>query len=313
MKVTRYTPDQCEQWNDFIRRSKNGTFLFDRAYMDYHAHRFEDHSLLFYDERMVLRAVLPANRAGERLVSHGGLTYGGVVSDATMTTPLMIEIFDALHNHCAANGVTKVIYKTVPSIYAQIPAQEDLYTLFVNDARLVRRDVLSVLSPARHPPFQERRLRKIKQARKAGLEIVESREYGAFWPLLEQNLRQRHDTNPAHGLAEIELLSFRFPDKIRLHMTIGDGVRVLAGAVVYDTAVVAHVQYISVSDEGRLCGALDLLFADLIENVYKLKLLFDFGISTEFDGRFLNRGLIEQKEGFGARAMIHDSYEMTVR
>jgi hypothetical protein len=313
MKVARYTPDHCEQWNAFLRRSKNGTFLFDRAYMDYHAHKFEDHSLLFSDDRMVLRAILPGNRVEERLVSHGGLTYGGVVSDAAMTTPLMIELFDSLQDHCAASGIRSVVYKTIPSIYARLPAQEDLYALFANDAQLVRRDVLSVLSPVHHPPFQERRSRKIKQARKAGLKVVESRDFGAFWPVLESNLRQRHGTNPVHTLAEIEFLASRFPEAIRLHTTVAADASVLAGVVIYDTAVVAHVQYISVSDEGRLCGALDLLFADLIENVYKLKFWFDFGISTESDGHFLNRGLIEQKEGFGARAMIQDSYEMTVR
>src|ERR1035437_885983 len=104
MKVARYTPDHCEQWNAFLRRSKNGTFLFDRAYMDYHAHKFEDHSLLFSDDRMVLRAILPGNRVEERLVSHGGLTYGGVVSDAAMTTPLMIELFDSFQGPLAAGG-----------------------------------------------------------------------------------------------------------------------------------------------------------------------------------------------------------------
>ena len=35
---------------------------------------------------------------------------------------------------------------------------------------------------------------------------------------------------------------------------------------------------------------------------------FDFGISNEQGGRKLNRGLIDQKEGFGARAVVHDHY-----
>jgi hypothetical protein len=33
---------------------------------------------------------------------------------------------------------------------------------------------------------------------------------------------------------------------------------------------------------------------------------FDFGTADECDGRYLNRGLIDQKEGFGARAVVHD-------
>lgn len=39
---------------------------------------------------------------------------------------------------------------------------------------------------------------------------------------------------------------------------------------------------------------------------------FDFGISNENNGRFLNRGLIAQKEGFGARTIVHDFYELSI-
>ena len=31
------------------------------------------------------------------------------------------------------------------------------------------------------------------------------------------------------------------------------------------------------------------------------------------EGRFLNAGLIAQKEGFGARAVVHDFYELEIR
>jgi hypothetical protein len=37
---------------------------------------------------------------------------------------------------------------------------------------------------------------------------------------------------------------------------------------------------------------------------------FDFGISNERGGRILNEGLADYKEGFGARAVAHDFYEL---
>ena len=49
-EIIRYTPDKANEWNKFIAKSKNGTFLFDRNYMDYHSDRFHDYSLLFYRE-----------------------------------------------------------------------------------------------------------------------------------------------------------------------------------------------------------------------------------------------------------------------
>ena len=58
---------------------------------------------------------------------------------------------------------------------------------------------------------------------------------------------------------------------------------------------------------------LDLLFFHLLDTVYVEKPFFDFGKSTENDGRDINRGLIEQKEGFGARAIVHDQYYVDLR
>ena len=73
LEIVRYTPDQKQAWNDFVSRSKNGTFLLDRNYMDYHADRFTDHSLMVY-RRDKLYALLPGNIAGDTFYSHQGLT-----------------------------------------------------------------------------------------------------------------------------------------------------------------------------------------------------------------------------------------------
>ena len=79
--IIRYTADRADEWNRFVAQSKNGTFLFDRGYMDYHADRFEDYSLMFFRDGRLF-ALLPANRDGDTLYSHRGLTYGGLVMDA---------------------------------------------------------------------------------------------------------------------------------------------------------------------------------------------------------------------------------------
>lgn len=57
-------------------------------------------------------------------------------------------------------------------------------------------------------------------------------------------------------------------------------------------------------------GALDCLLDWLITDVYKDKTWFDFGISCKQEGRYLNEGLAAQKEGFGARAVVHDFYRI---
>ncbi|MGG6545868.1 UNVERIFIED_CONTAM: GNAT family N-acetyltransferase, partial [Prevotella sp. 15_C9] len=40
--IIRYSAGDKERWDRFVRRSKNGTFLMQRDYMDYHADRFQD-------------------------------------------------------------------------------------------------------------------------------------------------------------------------------------------------------------------------------------------------------------------------------
>ena len=47
LNIVRYTAEQKTVWDSFVATSKNGTFLFMRDYMDYHADRFADHSLMF--------------------------------------------------------------------------------------------------------------------------------------------------------------------------------------------------------------------------------------------------------------------------
>ena len=74
------------------------------------------------------------------------------------------------------------------------------------------------------------------------------------------------------------------------------------------TETVAHAQYIASSKEGTEVGALDGLFDYLINERYSDKKWFDFGISTEQGGTYLNEGLVFQKEGFGARAVVYDQY-----
>ena len=91
VRVERYSTTDRDEWNRFVRDSKNGTFLLTRDYMDYHAERFFDYSLLVRDEDDRLAAILPAHSVAERLISHGGLTYGGFVMDARMTTSRMLD------------------------------------------------------------------------------------------------------------------------------------------------------------------------------------------------------------------------------
>ena len=74
----KYTPEDKALWNNFVMSSKNGTFLFHRDFMDYHSDRFEDHSLIVYKKNKVV-GVFPANVIENKVYSHQGLSYGGII------------------------------------------------------------------------------------------------------------------------------------------------------------------------------------------------------------------------------------------
>lgn len=309
LSVERYDHMQKAVWDDFVRQSKNGTFILLRNYMDYHQDRFQDHSLLIRDKKGRIRALLPANQESCCLISHGGLTYGGFLSDISMNTPEMLEIFEQSLSYLQQNHFEKFVYKTIPSIYHRLPAEEDRYALFLCNARLYRRDVLTVVDKNYRLLFQNRRCRSIARAKKNELYIKPYNDFALYWDILTGNLQQRHQVKPVHSLAEIEFLHACFPENIRLFCCC-QGTAILAGVVIYESEKVAHAQYISANEQGRKLGALDLLFDYLLNDYYKDKAIFDFGNSNEDNGYKLNKGLIEQKEGFGGRAIVHDYYEI---
>ena len=299
---------QFEEWNAFVAQSKNGTFLFDRRFMDYHANRFQDYSLMFYDEDRLL-AVMPAHVDGDSLMTHGGLTYGGLVMSPKIRAAQVCELFRDLNDILRQDGFRRVVYKAVPWIYHQQPAEEDLYALTsVCHAHLAIRDISSVIVGDRKKCFSGSRKDGIRKAHKKGLEVHESTDFAAFWRILNDNLTGKYGVHPVHSAAELELLNGRFPDQIKLYIVFDDEEPV-GGTVLFLTPQVLHTQYISATPTGKAYGAIDLLFDELIHSVYADYRYIDFGKSTTSDSADLNEKLIFQKEGFGARAVCYDTYE----
>jgi hypothetical protein len=311
-RVSRYAPEHREAWQRFVAASRNGTFLFDRDFMEYHSARFEDHSLLLHDASGGLAGVMPANVAGRTLTSHGGLTYGGLVVNAAQGSVQVLAMLTAARDALREWGFERLVYKTVPWIYHRQPAEEDRYALFRLGARLERRDVLSVVPCEERLPFQQRRARGVRAALKAGVSVGESRDFEPYWEVLTEVLQSRHGTKPAHSASEISHLARTFPDAIRLFIARVQE-RIVGGVIVFATPRVAHVQYIAANEEGRRTHALDAVFARLLAEEFRDVAFFDFGISNEDGGRVLNEGLVSQKEGFGARTVVHDFYELDVR
>ncbi len=312
MKIINYSKEYKNQWNDFVKKAKNSHFFFLRDYMEYHSDRFNDNSLLILDDKEKIMSLLPANRNENTLYSHQGLTFGGFIVDDKMKTETMLEIFEILKIFLKEADIEKLIYKCIPYIYHIKPSEEDRYALFRNDAKLIRRDVSSTIDLTEQIRYSKGRKWTVNKAKKENIEVIYSEDYDVFWNLLSSVLESNHEAKPVHSLEEIKSLVKKFPKNIKLYLA-KKGDTVVSGALIYENENIVHTQYLANSELGRETSALDLLIDYLIKEIYKNKKYFDFGISNENAGQYLNMGLIAQKEGFGARAVVQDFYELEIK
>ena len=309
-EIRRYDGSMASLWDGFVRTAKNGTFLFLRDYMDYHSDRFVDHSLLFCLDGKPY-ALLPANEGSDgTFYSHQGLTYGGLVMSSHCKAAKVCQLMRELNEYLRSQGFHRVVYKHIPWPYCALPSEEDLFALVnVCHARIVSRDVGSVIMFGQRLPFSQSRKGGVSKARRLGLHVRESNDWPSFWQILEDNLWRNHRAKPVHTLKEIELLKSHFSEAIRLVATYG-GERMLGGTVLYETPLVVKTQYISACDEGKAIGAIDVLFDELLGQFEQSgKHYFDFGTSNQRESDDLCDSLIFQKEGFGGRAVCYDTYQ----
>ncbi|TCI11389.1 GNAT family N-acetyltransferase [Dyella soli] len=304
--VRPYAPGDAAAWDAVVEHSRNGNLLHRRGYMDYHADRFVDASLMVEKDGEAV-AIFPANLRDGVVTSHAGLTYAGLISTRALRAESALAVFDAIGEHYRARGAGRLVYKAVPHVFHAYPAEEDLYALHRQGARLMRRDLSSVISLREDFQFSEGRSRAVRKSGRAGVRLGAGGELSAFHALLAEVLK-KHGVAPVHSLAELGLLQARFPGQIVLHEARNDE-GLLAGVLIYDFGRVVHTQYLAASEEGRRLGALNLLLAELISHTYAERHYFSLGISTEQEGQVLNGGLVTQKEYFGARGVAHDFYE----
>lgn len=310
MQILRYSPQWKETWNRCVRESRNGTFLFQREYMDYHNDRFQDASILFKEGEKIL-GLLPANwvEAESTIYSHQGLTYGGLILTKKATSAQVLEMIDEmLAFYREQYSAKRLIYKPIPYIYSNYPSQEDLYALWRHSAVLTQRLLSSTVYLPKPLKFHHSRTASINRAIRMGLKVKHDARLNDFWRVLEDVLMHYHEAHPIHSLREMESLMQHFPNEIRLFTVSNEREDIIAGAVLYVTPQVVHTQYIASNDEGRKKGALDFLFNHLITEKFKNTKYFDLGTCNENNGHVLNQGLIAQKEYLGGRGIAYDTY-----
>ncbi|RZS91893.1 acetyltransferase (GNAT) family protein [Aquimarina brevivitae] len=304
--VQKYTPAHYEQWNSFVADAKNGTFLFHRDFMEYHSDRFEDHSLLFFHKEQ-LRAVLPANRVGDTLYSHQGLTYGGLVlHDCGGKT--VRDIFQQLCTYLKGKGFKKLEVKAIPLFYHQQPANELYFEIIDKGGQLFRRDLNLAIDYRNELKIHKSKVKHFRKRQELGFTVLETPDVTPFWnEVLIPRLQEKHQVHPVHTVAEMNCLRSKFPKNIKQYEIWLDD-KLLAGITTFETDTVVKSQYGATTALGEKHRALDYLFITLIEKYKDLGYrYFDMGTVTEG-----NMGLLKQKEELGCAIYTQDFYELKV-
>ena len=279
--------------------------------MDYHKDRFDDYSLMVYKNGKLI-ALLPANIKDNIIYSHQGLSFGGIVYLKEVKFKDSLEVFESILKYLKKSGHQQLYLNPIPQFYNAKLSEEFLYFLFILEAKLRRRDTLSVIRYSDGLSLSKSRKEGVSRAHKQGLEIKEVAEFSEFWnDILIPNLKFKHKTKPVHSLQEITKLKSHFPDNIR-QFNVYKNNEIVAGATIFESERGAHTQYISGNEQNNSLGSLDFLHAHLINAVFIEKVFFDFGNSNMNNGQEINYGLLFWKEGFGARTVSQDFYVIDV-
>ncbi|KAE8759282.1 GNAT family N-acetyltransferase [Paraburkholderia madseniana] len=310
--VNCYKPSLTEAWDTFCTNAVNSTFLHTRRFLAYHGDRFTDASAVLMQADVIVgvfpAAVSPVDRS--MVVSHPGITYGGIVHDGALCGAKMIEALGQLLKHYRAGGYERLRYKVVPHVYQIRPAQDDLYALFRIGAQRSRCDLSCTIELHDRAKPSERRRRGLKKALKSVLVQAGAEQVRPLWRVLTDNLARKHNAAPVHSAEEMERLVGLFPGMIELFCaTIGG--HVVAGVVVFKTRTAWHAQYIAASEAAYSVSALDAVFDHAIAEATVAGVrYFDFGTSNECQGTVLNENLYQYKHEYGGGGAVHEYYDV---
>ena len=182
--------------------------------------------------------------------------------------------------------------------------------MFLLQSELYGRNSAIVITYSERIDYNSNTKRQIVLGEKNGTVVKYDDDLGSFWnDVLTPNLKERFNVSPVHTLEEISMLKNYFPNNIiQVNAYLND--KISAGTTLFICGNTVHCQYISSTENGRKNGCLNFLFKTIIDEYSKNYNYFDFGIANEQNGKYLNKGLLFWKEGFGGRTQKHDIYKI---
>src|SRR5207253_5373717 len=138
VRIVQYAEHDAADWDKFVARAPMASFLHTRRFLSYHGQRFRDLSLLLKNDVYGIIGLLPAAADpldARRVISHPGITFGGILHAGNLYGEKMIDALEAVRDYYLGRGMRSLLYKAIPAIYHQVPSGDDLYPLFRLNAR----------------------------------------------------------------------------------------------------------------------------------------------------------------------------------
>ena len=307
--IKRYNSEYFTIWNAFVSSSSNATFLFHRDFMEYHSDRFEDYSLLvFEDEKLI--SILPANRVDDTIFSHQGLTYGGFVFENDISIlQIKLVILNTL-SFLKENNFKAFKIKEIVSIYSINSNKEISSFLLENGAIISSKKMNLAIDFKSDFKVSKSKLKHFKRINSIGLEIKKEDDLSVFWnEVLIPRLDQKFSSKPVHSIDEISKLKAKFPENIHQYNVYLDD-EILAGITIFKTNNVIKSQYGATTENGEKYRALDFLYINLINEFKDEFDFFDMGTVDDDSELGYNIGLFNQKKELGCSIFEQNFYEL---
>lgn len=311
IRVERYTSAWKSHWDTVVRRAHNGHFMFERDFMEYHADRFDDHSLLFLDDDTPM-AVLPAHRKGEDLISHQGLPFAGLVWVDAVRMSAMSNVVQILIDHLKANGLARLIYTPVPAPYKRFHDDGDVYQLERVGALLRETKVSCAVRVGTSPGIATTRGKHMRRAQRNGLQIDPKLDMARAYEMISTFLEKKSYRPPVHTLDELQLLARRFPDQIHVHGIFKED-SLLHSIISFHSESCIRLQYMGGTEQGREHYAPDFFYALLFQDPVNQGRWIDFGTSMDLATGELDPELHWYKESFGGRSSLVRTFVLNLR
>jgi hypothetical protein len=310
MQVVQYSDNHFDLWESFVKESKNGTIFQTRSFLSYHPkERFIDKSIMIFEDEN-LKAVFPAIEFEDKIISHRGSTYGGLIVSKKNRLSDSIEYFKLISEHY--KNYKEILFRKQEYIFDIFPSGEVEFGAKQNGFEIIV-DELSTCIELENIKLSKGRKWEFSKCKKS-LEVkFDDSNYDDFYQILSNNLSSRHDSKPTHSLDEMKKLKEIFPNNYFLIAGYLDGKMVAGIWLVKTNDKTAHTFYIAQNYDYSSQSPLTCVIKFTLEKCKEMRFKYlNFGISTEDGGKVINKGLFEFKESFGGFGVSRYMYRKSL-